>query len=72
MELRLHLLIAGPREKCFFVDAKAIDQATFDLSVKNPNGGEEVAHRSPKEILDEIAALDAESAQVLKRVRLLA
>jgi len=38
------------------------------LSVKNPNGGEEVAHRSPQEILDEIAALDAESAEVLGRI----
>jgi type I restriction-modification system DNA methylase subunit len=32
-----------------------------DLSVKNPNGGEEITHRSPEEIMDEIAALDAES-----------
>jgi type I restriction enzyme M protein len=30
------------------VDAADIDPATFDLSVKNPNGGEEVAHRGPK------------------------
>jgi type I restriction enzyme M protein len=27
--------------------------------VKNPNGGEEIKHRSPQEIIDEIAALDA-------------
>ena len=47
------------------MDAKTIDPTTFDLSVKNPNGGEEVAHRSPQEIMDEIAALDAESAEVL-------
>ena len=33
--------------------------------MKNPNGGEEVKHRSPTEIMDEIAALDAESAEVL-------
>jgi type I restriction enzyme M protein len=33
--------------------------------VKNPNGGEEVIHRSPQEILDEIAALDVEAAAVL-------
>ena len=51
------------------VDAKTVDQATFDLSVKNPNGGEEVKHRSPQEIMDEIARLDAESAAVLKKVR---
>ena len=47
------------------MDAKTIDKATFDLSVKNPNGGEVVNHRSLQEIMDEIAALDAESAEVL-------
>jgi type I restriction enzyme M protein len=51
------------------VDVKSIDQTTFDLSVKNPNGGEEIKHRSPKAIMDEIAALDAESAGVLKKIR---
>ncbi len=45
------------------VDAKTIDPTTFDLSVKNPNGAGEVVHRRPQEIMDEIAALDAESAQ---------
>jgi len=54
--------------KSWSVDAKTIDQTTFDLSVKNPNGGEEVKHRSPQEIMDEIAALDAESAEVLKKI----
>jgi type I restriction enzyme M protein len=53
------------------VSAKDIDQATFDLSVKNPNGGEEIAHRSPAAIMDEIAALDAESAEVLGKIRAL-
>src|SRR3984885_5004882 len=52
--------------KSWSLDVKAIDKATFDLSVKNPNGGEEIAHRSPQEIMHEIAALDAESAKVLK------
>jgi type I restriction enzyme M protein len=50
------------------MDAKAIDKATFDLSVKNPNGSEEIAHRSPQEIMREIAALDAENAKVLKNI----
>ncbi|MBB5330073.1 type I restriction enzyme M protein [Edaphobacter lichenicola] len=54
--------------KSWSVDAKAIDKATFDLSAKNPNGGEEVAHRSPQEIMREIAGLDAESAKVLKNI----
>jgi type I restriction enzyme M protein len=37
--------------------------------VKNPNGGEEIKHCSPKAIMQEIAALDAESAEVLAGIR---
>lgn len=55
--------------KSWSVDVAAIDTKTFDLSVKNPNGGEEVVHRTPQEIMDEIAALDAESAEVLGNIR---
>ena len=55
--------------KSWTVDAKTIDPATFDLSVKNPSGGEEVKHRSPAAIMEEIAALDAESAAVLAGIR---
>src|SRR5438132_889776 len=50
-------------DKSWSVSAKDIDQTTFDLSVENPNGGEEIAHRSPAAIMDEIATLDAESAK---------
>lgn len=57
--------------KSWTVETASVDHATFDLSVKNPNGGEVAAHRSPREILDEIAALDAESAQVLAGIRAL-
>jgi len=55
--------------KSWSVDIEAIDSATSDLSVKNPNNGEEAKHRTPQEILDEIAALDAESAEVLQTVQ---
>ncbi|MBK9306482.1 MAG: N-6 DNA methylase [Nitrospira sp.] len=57
--------------KSWTVDAKSVDQETFELSVKNPNGGEVVAHRSPQEIMDEIASLDAESAEVLRKIKAL-
>ena len=57
--------------KSWSVDVAGIDPATFDLSVKNPNSGEEVVHRSPQEIMEEITALDAESAQVLANIRAL-
>jgi len=40
----------------------------FD-GIKNPTGGEAVTHRTPQDIMDEIAALDAESAEVLAGIR---
>ncbi len=51
------------------VDVAGIDTGTWDLSMKNPNGGDEVALRTPLEILDEIVAHDAESAEVLAKIR---
>ncbi len=55
--------------KSWSVDTKTVNPKTFDLSVKNPNGGEAVIHRNPEEIIDEIVALDAESAEVLEVIR---
>jgi type I restriction enzyme M protein len=55
--------------KSWRVEAASVDTSTYDLSVKNPNGGGEVALRTPAEILDEITALDAESAEVLASIR---
>ena len=57
--------------KSWSVDVAAIDLRTFDLSVKNPNGGEEISHRSPADIMAEIAALDVESAEVLGTIKAL-
>ena len=57
--------------KSWSADAADIDPTTWDISVRNPDGGDEIVHRSPPEILDEIAALDAESAEVLTRIRAL-
>jgi type I restriction enzyme M protein len=39
--------------------------------VKNPNGGEAIAHRTPQAIIDEITSLDAESAEVLASIKAL-
>ena len=59
--------------KSWSIDVTSLDTdekgGTFDLSVKNPNGGEAITHRTPQEIMDEIAALDAESAEVLAGIR---
>jgi type I restriction enzyme M protein len=52
-------------EKSWLVDIADVDRESFDLSVKNPNKAEESLLREPQEILDEIAALDAESAEIL-------
>ena len=52
-------------ENSWTVDAKSIDKATYDLSVKNPNKADETALRDPKDIIAEMVALDAESADIL-------
>lgn len=53
-------------ERSWLVDVADIDQDSFDLSVKNPNKGEEVRLREPQDILEEIAVLDQESAEILE------
>jgi type I restriction enzyme M protein len=52
-------------EKSWLLDLADVDPETFDLSVKNPNAPEEAPLRDPQEIMDEIAALDQESAEIL-------
>jgi type I restriction enzyme M protein len=61
----------GESPKSWSVDASTLNPDTFDLSVKNPNAPEEAPLKTPEEILKEIAALDAESAEALKRIRAL-
>lgn len=56
-------------ENSWTVDAKNIDKTTFDLSVKNPNKTNETALRDPKDIIAEMAMLDAESANILEGIR---
>jgi len=55
-------------ENSWSINIKDIDQATFDLSAKNPNKKEETALRQPKEILKEMRALDEESAEILNSI----
>jgi type I restriction enzyme M protein len=50
------------------VDAKSIDPVTFDLSIKNPHKPDEAELRDPREIIAEMVALDAESAEVLASI----
>jgi type I restriction enzyme M protein len=46
-----------------------IDQDTYDLSVKNPNGTSTQAFREPKEVLAEISLLDEESKSILQNIK---
>jgi type I restriction enzyme M protein len=52
-------------EKSWKVDAKSIDPVTFDLSVKNPNKPDDAELRDPQDIIAEMVALDAESANII-------
>jgi type I restriction enzyme M protein len=53
------------------VAADAIDPATFDLTVRNPNAPEAKALHNSQEMLDGIVQLDRESADLLARLKLL-
>ena len=56
-------------DKSWSISIDDVDHSTFDISTKNPNNGGEVVHRTPEDIMDEIAALDVESAEVLLAIR---
>lgn len=51
------------------IKAADLDQASFDMSVKNPNKNDEVVYREPEDIIEEMIALDAESADILQNIR---
>ncbi len=55
-------------ENSWTLNIKDIIQNTFDLSAKNPNKAEEAALRQPQEILEEMKALDGESADILNSI----
>jgi type I restriction enzyme M protein len=56
-------------DKSWSLDVADLDQATWDLSVKNPNAKEEAELREPKDIIAEIIALDKESEAILAKIR---
>jgi len=55
-------------ENSWTININDIDQATFDLSAKNPNTPEEAPLRDPKDILQEMKALDKESIHILNSI----
>jgi type I restriction enzyme M protein len=56
-------------ELSWLVDIATINQNTWDLSVKNPNGNEEIVHRSPVEIISELEELDSINREILQRIK---
>lgn len=57
----------GPRS--WRIGRADLDAETFDLSVKNPNAPEAAALRGPKDIIADILARDAETAEILESIR---
>ena len=55
--------------KSWTVAVKELDTATWDLSVKNPNAPEVEALRSPEQIIADMLARDAETAEILEEIR---
>ena len=55
--------------KSWIVDRADLDDATCDLSVKNPNAPEAEALRSPEAIIADMLARDSETAQILEDIR---
>jgi len=55
-------------ENSWTIEIANINTSTYDLSVKNPNKKEATALRQPKEILEEMKALDEESAEILNNI----
>ncbi len=51
------------------VDISSINPATWDLSVKNPKGNDEVIHRSPSEIIADIEALNKKNEEILTKLK---
>ncbi len=58
----------GDGPNSWTVDIATLDQKTFDLSVKNPNKVEEVALRTPAEIIKSLEKLDKDAANLLKKL----
>lgn len=52
--------IRADSDNSWSIDAKDMDQSTYDLSVKNPNKKDETVLRSPEEIIIEMDKLDTE------------
>ncbi|MGB5778285.1 MAG: N-6 DNA methylase [Allopontixanthobacter sediminis] len=56
-------------EKSWTVAVETLDQATFDLSVRNPNAPDKEPLREPAAIIEAMLARDNETAEILEDIR---
>ncbi len=56
-------------DKSWSISVSELVEDTWDLSVKNPNGEDEVILRGPSVIIEEIIALDKESEEILESIQ---
>lgn len=56
-------------ENSWSVNIADVDKTIYDLSAKNPHKNDEIVLRDPQEILEEIQALDKESAEIFNSIR---
>ena len=56
-------------DKSWTVKIDALDQSTWDLSVRNPNAPEEEPLREPAEIINAMLVRDEQTAQILEDIR---
>lgn len=59
----------GESENSWILDVSTIDMTTYDLSVKNPHRKDEVALRSPLQIIEDMERLDEEVKVVMKKLK---
>jgi type I restriction enzyme M protein len=59
----------GNSDNSWSIDIKDVNKETFDLSVKNPSKGGEIALREPKDILEEMSKLDKESIKIFSDIK---
>ena len=55
-------------ERSWFVNVADLDPDTCDLSVKNPNRVEKADTRTPRQIAEELQALNQENAEILNQI----
>ena len=51
------------------ITEKDIDRDTWDIPLRNPHIEQAASHRSPEDIIEDIVALDVESADLLQNIR---